>query len=71
MTDLEQIGTGRLLEEIRDETRTAESVLWSLEGDEMHLVVEWPERTDRYLWNSHDGRYVHYVDSRADELRSA
>ena len=63
MTDLEQIGTARLLEDVRTEVKpTAESMLWrfSEAGDEMCIEIEWVEdgeyRFDRYLSSNVDMR---------------
>jgi hypothetical protein len=79
MTDLEQIGTARLLEDLRAEVKpTAESMVWrfSKAGDEMFLEIERVEdgeyRFDRYLSSNVDMRYVHLVESSAEEeLKSA
>jgi hypothetical protein len=79
MTDLEQIGTARLLEDVRAEVKpTAESMVWrfSEAGDEMFLEIEWVEdgeyRFDRYHSSNVDMRYVHLVESLAEEeLKSA
>ena len=79
MTDLHQIGTARLLEDVRAEVKpTAESMVWRFSevGDEMFLEIEWVEdgeyRFDRYHSSNVDMRYVHLVESTAEEeLKSA
>ena len=79
MTDLQQLGTARLLEDVRAEVKpTAESMVWrfSEAGDEMFLEIEWVEdgeyRFDRYHSSNVDMRYVHLVESLAEEeLKSA
>jgi hypothetical protein len=79
MTDLQQLGKARLLEDVRAEIKpTAESMVWrfSEAGDEMFLEIEWVEdgeyRFDRYHSSNVDMRYVHLVESLAEEeLKSA
>jgi hypothetical protein len=77
MTDLQQTGTARLLEDVRNEARsTAESMVWSFEDDQMFLEIEWVEdgeyRFYKYLSSNVDMRYVHLVESSAlEELKSA
>jgi hypothetical protein len=79
MTDLQQLGKARLLEDVRAEVKpTAESMVWrfSEAGDEMFLEIEWVEdgeyRFDRYHSSNVDMRYVHLVESLAEEeLKSA
>ena len=77
MTDLQQTGIARLLEDVRNEARpTAESMVWSFEDDQMFLEIEWLEdgeyRYDKYLSSNVDMRYVHLVESSAlEELKSA
>jgi hypothetical protein len=79
MTDLQQLGKARVLDDVRAEVKpTAESMLWrfSEAGDEMFLEIEWVEdgeyRFDRYLSSNMDMRYVHLVESSAEEeLKSA
>ena len=79
MTDLQQLGKARLLEDVRAEVKpTAESMVWrfSEAGDEMFLEIEWVEdgeyRFDRYHSSNVDTRYVHLVESTTEEeLKSA
>ena len=79
MTDLQQLGKARVLEDVRAEVKpTAESMVWrfSEAGDEMFLEIEWVEdgeyRFDRYHSSNVDMRYVHLVESLAEEeLKSA
>ena len=77
MTDLRQSGPARLLDDVRAEARsTAESMVWSFEDDQMFLEIEWVEdgeyRFDRYHSSNVDMRYVHLVESLAEEeLKSA
>lgn len=79
MTDLQQLGKARLLEDVRAEVKpTAESMVWRFSdaGDEMFLEIEWVEdgeyRFDRYHSSNVDMRYVHLVESLAEEeLKSA
>jgi hypothetical protein len=79
MTDLQQLGKARLLEDVGAEVKpTAESMVWrfSEAGDEMFLEIEWVEdgeyRFDRYHSSNVDMRYVHLVESLAEEeLKSA
>jgi len=79
MTDLQQLGKARVLDDVRVEVKpTAESMLWrfSEAGDEMFLEIEWVEdgeyRFDRYLSSNMDLRYVHLVESSVEEeLKSA
>ena len=70
MTDLQQLGKARLLDDVRAEVKpTAESMLWrfSEAGDEMYLDVEWTSgeelRFDTYLSSNVDMRYIHLVES--------
>jgi hypothetical protein len=79
MTDLQQIGTARLIDDVRAEVKpTAASMAWrfSEAGDEMFLEIEWVEdgeyRFDRYHCSNVDMRYVHLVESTTEEeLKSA
>jgi hypothetical protein len=78
MTDLQQLGKARLLEDVRAEVKpTAESMLWrfSEAGDQMYLDVEWTSgeelRFDTYLSSNVDMRYVHLVESYTDEEMTA
>jgi hypothetical protein len=78
MTDLQQLGKARLLEDVRAEVKpTAESMLWrfSEAGDEMYLDVEWTSgeelRFDTYLSSNVDMRYVHLVESSTYEEMTA
>jgi hypothetical protein len=79
MTDLQQLGKARLLEDVRAEVKsTAESMLWrfSEAGDQMYLDVEWTsgegeERFDTYLSSNVDMRYVHLVESSIYEEMTA
>jgi hypothetical protein len=61
----------KLLDEVRSEAEAALTMYWTLGDAEMYLVVEWPEKTDRYLWSAEDGRYVYPLESSEDEERSA
>ena len=70
MTDLQQLGKARALEDVRAEVKpTAQSMLWrfSEAGDEMYLDVEWTSgeelRFDTYLSSNVDMRYIHLVES--------
>jgi hypothetical protein len=73
------LGKARVLDDVRAEVKpTAESMLWrfSEAGDEMFLEIEWVEdgeyRFDRYPSSNMDMRYVHLVESSAEEeLKSA
>jgi hypothetical protein len=78
MTDLQQLGKARLLEDVRAEVKpTAESMLWrfSEAGDRMYLDVEWISgeelRFDTYLCSNVDMRYVHLVESSTYEEMTA
>jgi len=78
MTDLQQLGKARVLEDVRAEVKpTAESMLWrfSEAGDQMYLDVEWmcegEWRFDTYLCSNVDMRYVHLVESYTDEAMTA
>lgn len=76
MTDLQQKGPARLLDDVRAEARsTAESMVWSFEDDQMFLEIEWVEhgvyRFDKYLSSSEDMRYVHLVESFALEAQKS
>jgi hypothetical protein len=78
MTDLQQLGKARLLDDVRNEVKfTAESMVWrfSEAGDEMYLDVEWTcdgeRRFDTYLCSNVDMRYVHVVESSSDEAMTA
>jgi hypothetical protein len=78
MTDLQQLGKARLLEDVRAEVKpTAESMLWrfSEAGDQMYLDVEWTsgeeQRFDTYLCSNVDMRYVHLVESSTYEEMTA
>jgi hypothetical protein len=78
MTDLQQLGKVRLLEDVRAEVKpTAESMLWRFgeAGDEMYLDVEWTSgeelRFDTYLSSNVDMRYVHLVESSTYEEMTA
>jgi hypothetical protein len=78
MTDLQQLGKARLLEDVRAEVKpTAESMLWrfSEAGDQMYLDVEWTSgeelRFDTYLCSNVDMRYVHLVESSTYEEMTA
>ena len=78
MTDLQQMGKVRVLEDVRAEVKpTAESMLWrfSEAGDEMYLDVEWTsgeeQRFDTYLCSNVDMRYVHLVESSTYEEMTA
>ena len=78
MTDLQQLGKARLLDDVRNEVKfTAESMVWrfSEAGDEMYLDVEWTcdgeLRFDTYLCSNVDMRYVHVVESSSDEAMTA
>jgi hypothetical protein len=78
MTDLQQLGKARLLEDVRAEVKpTAESMLWrfSEAGDQMYLDVEWTSgeelRFDTYLCSNVDLRYVHLVESSTYEEMTA
>lgn len=75
MTDLQQLGKARLLEDVRSETKpTAESIVssFSRSGDEMYLEIEWVHngepRKDTYLSSNVDMRYVHLVESSEEEM---
>jgi hypothetical protein len=78
MTDLQQLGKARVLEDVRAEVKpTAESMLWrfSEAGDQMYLDVEWTSgeelRFDTYLSSNVDMRYVHLVESSTYEEMTA
>jgi hypothetical protein len=78
MTDLQQLGKARLLDDVRAEVKpTAESMLWrfSEAGDQMYLDVEWTSgeelRFDTYLCSNVDMRYVHLVESSTSEEMTA
>jgi hypothetical protein len=78
MTDLQQLGKARLLDNVRAEVKpTAESMVWrfSEAGDEMYRDVEWTcdgeWRFDTYLCSNVDMRYVHLVESATDEEMTA
>jgi hypothetical protein len=78
MTDLQQLGKARFLDDVRSEVKsTAESMVWrfSEAGDEMFLEIEWVEdgeyRFDRYLSSNVDMRYVHLVESSTYEEMTA
>jgi hypothetical protein len=78
MTDLQQLGKARVLEDVRAEVKpTAESMLWrfSEAGDQMYLDVEWTSgeelRFDTYLCSNVDMRYVHLVESSTYEEMTA
>jgi hypothetical protein len=78
MTDLQQLGKARVLEDVRAEVKpTAESMVWrfSEAGDEMYLDVEWTSgeelRFDTYLSSNLDMRCVHLVESYTDEEMTA
>jgi hypothetical protein len=78
MTDLQQLGKARLLDDVRAEVKpTAESMVWrfSEAGDEMYLDVEWTSgeelRFDTYLSSNVDMRYVHLVESSTYEEMTA
>ena len=78
MTDLQQLGKARALEDVRAEVKpTAQSMLWrfSEAGDEMYLDVEWTSgeelRFDTYLSSNVDMRYVHLVESSTYEEMTA
>ena len=78
MSDLQQLGKVRLLEDVRAEVKpTAESMLWrfSEARDEMYLDVEWTSgeelRFDTYLCSNVDMRYVHLVESSTYEEMTA
>jgi hypothetical protein len=78
MTDLQQLGKARLLEDVRAEVKpTAESMLWrfSEAGDQMYPDVEWTSgeelRFDTYLCSNVDMRYVHLVESSTYEEMTA
>jgi hypothetical protein len=78
MTDLQQLGKARLLDDVRAEVKpTAESMVWrfSETGDEMCLDVEWTcegeRRFDTYLSSNVDIRYVHLVESSTYEAMTA
>jgi hypothetical protein len=78
MTDLQQLGKARLLDDVRAEVKpTAESMLWrfSEAGDQMYLDVEWTSgeelRFDTYLSSNVDMRYVHLVESSTYEEMTA
>jgi hypothetical protein len=78
MTDLQQLGKARLLEDVRAEVKpTAESMLWrfSEAGDQMYLDVEWTSseelRFDTYISSNVDMRYVHLVESSTYEEMTA
>jgi hypothetical protein len=78
MTDLQQLGKARLLDDVRAEVKfTAQSMLWrfSEAGDEMYLDVEWisegERRFDTYLSSNVDMRYVHLVESSTYEEMTA
>jgi hypothetical protein len=78
MTDLQQLGKARVLDDVRAEVKpTAESMLWrfSEAGDEMYLDVEWTcegeRRFDTYLSSNVAMLYVHLVESSTDEKMTA
>jgi hypothetical protein len=78
VADLHRVGKTRLLEDVRAEVKpTAESIVWrfSEAGDEMYLDIEWvsdgEKRMDTYFSSSVDVRYVHLVESSADEEMTA
>jgi hypothetical protein len=78
MTDLQQLGKARILDDVRAEVKpTAESMVWrfSEAGDEMYLDVEWTSgeelRFDTYLSSNLDMRCVHLVESYTDEEMTA
>ena len=79
MTDLQQLGKARALEDVRAEVKpTAQSMLWcfSEAGDEMYLDVEWTSgegerRFDTYLSSNVDMRCVHLVESSTYEEMTA
>ncbi len=72
------LGKARLLDDVRSEVKpTAESMVWRFgeTGDEMYLDIEWISdgelRLDTYLSSNIDIRYVHLVESSADEEMTA
>jgi hypothetical protein len=78
VTDLRRLGKARLLDDVRAEAKlTAESMVWRFgeTGDEMYLDIEWISdgelRLDTYLSSNVDIRYVHLVESSADEEMTA
>jgi hypothetical protein len=78
MTDLQQLGKARLLDDVRAEVElTTQSMVWrfSEAADEMYLDVEWicegEWRFDTYLSSNVDMRYVHLVESSTYEEMTA
>ena len=62
----------RLLDDVRAEAETEQSILWAVEGGEMYLeVAHHEDGLDRYVWSPTDGRYVHPVGNSGGGLRSA
>jgi hypothetical protein len=60
-----------LLDDVRREAETAESMFWTYKGDEMYLEVTLEDGIDSYIWSSTDTRYVHPVAYSEDGLHSA
>jgi hypothetical protein len=60
-----------LLDDVRREAGTAESMFWTYKGDEMYLEVTHEDGIDRYILSSTDARYVHPVAHSEDEVRCA
>jgi hypothetical protein len=60
-----------LLDDVRREAETAESMFWTYKGDEMYLEVTYEDGIDSYIWSSTDARYVHPVGYSQDALHSA
>ena len=78
MTDLQQLGKARILDDVRAEVKpTAESMVWrfSEAGDQMYLDVEWmcegERRFDTYLSSNVDMRNLHLVESSTFEEMTA
>jgi len=57
-----------LLDDVRREAGTAESMFWTYKGDEMYLEVTHEDGIDRYIWSATDARCVHPVEYSEDGL---
>jgi len=41
---------------------------WTIEGEEMYLDITHEDGSERYIWSSTDGHYVHPVGNSEDGL---
>ena len=58
----------RHLDDVRREAETAECMHWTIEGEEMYLDITHEDGSERYIWSSTDGHYVHPVGNSEDGL---